>query len=258
MKRILVFASVLLACGISANGAVSVVQHVHGHSIGLGSTVACSLTATGVSRNVIVATLGTTGGGGDGNAALAYPVSSVTDNIGNTYSQAPGTRGIYEYWGTEVWHSLAATSGVTTVTVTFSGKNSYYRACFAYEVAGILTFDSATQLSMVWSRQPGNNEACVSLTCTGPAITTTTATTFVLAVYGGFPVDQNPIAGNEFTSGGDIDIPGNFGAAAVSLISSTAAAHRPVWHADATKIYLPGQSESAYPRFAASVAAYKQ
>ncbi len=238
MKRVLDFASVVLACGISAilfppvaAGAVSIIQHGHAATTDhTGATVTCALTATGAGRNIIVGAVSSTSG------ASAIAVSGVSDNQGNTYQLAPGSRGVYEYVETEVWHSLGAVGGVTSLTVTFSGTPGYYRECFVFEVAGAVTFDTAAKV---------DSGTCVANVCTGASITTATTTGFVLGIVGADPVDQNPLAGNEFVSGGDIGLNGS--GAAASLVSSTAASHRPAWHSD-----RDGQ------HFASSTAAYRQ
>lgn len=237
-KRFLVFVSVVLAFGISAIlfppvavGAVSIIQHGHAATIDhTGSTVTCALTATGAGRNIIVGAVATTSG------VSALSVSSVTDNQGNVYSPASGSRGVYEYVEVEVWHALNAVAGVTSLTVTFSGTPGYYRECFVFEVAGAVTFDTAAKV---------DSGTCVANVCTGASITTATTTGFVLGIVGADPVDQNPLAGNEFVSGGDIGLNGS--SAAASLVSSTAAPHRPAWHSD-----RDGQ------HFASSTVAYKQ
>jgi hypothetical protein len=239
MKRVLVFVSLVLACGLSAiafppvaAGAVSIIQHTTGYSTDhTGSTVTCALSATGASRNIIVGSASTT------SAASAIFVSGISDNQGNVYQLASNSRGVYEYAETEVWHSLGAVGGVTSLTITFSGTPGYYRACFAYEVSGTLAFDSAAKV---------DSGTCLANVCTGASVTTATTTGFVLGIVLTDPIDQNPKTGNEFTSGGDIDGLRGYGAAA-SLISGTAAAHQPVWHND-----------RASQHFVSSTAAYRQ
>lgn len=235
IKRFLLFVSVALACGASvivfpptAAGAVSIIQHTTGHSASLGLTVTCALTATGASRNIIV------GVASGSSGASNLIVSGITDNQGNAYQLAAGSRGTYEYAATEVWHSLGAAGGVTSMTVTFSGNPGLYRECFAYEVSGTLTFDTASKV---------DSGMCVANVCTGASVTTATTTGFVLAIVATDPIDQNPKTGNEFTSGGDI----GFGGAAASLISGTAATHQPAWHND-----------RASQHFVSSTAAYRQ
>jgi hypothetical protein len=231
LKRLLILALLLMVP--PAFGAISIIQHVHNHVYTNGATVTCTLSSTGASRNIIVGAMSATSGAG------AVSVSSVADNQLHTFVQASGSRGVHagNLHGSEIWHALNVSAGVTTVTVTFSGEaTSYWKACFAYEVSGTVTFDTAAKV---------DTGTCVTLICTGASVTTATTTGFVLGVIVVDPVDQNPNSGNEFTSGGDTDTDGN--GAAVSLISSTAAAHQPVWHGSV-----------GADTFTSSTAAYKQ
>lgn len=237
MRKLLSVIAVLMSAvgfvvfPLVAAGAVSVVQHVHASTTDhTGSTVSCTLAATGASHNIIVGAVATTSGAG------ALSVASVTDNQGNAYHLAANSRGTYEYVEAEVWHSLGAAGGVTSVTVTFAGTPGFYRECYAYEVSGALTFDTAAHV---------DSGTCVASVCNGASITTATTTGFVLGFVTCDPIDQSPLAGNEFVSGGDIGLNGS--SATASLISGTAAVHQPVWHAD-----------HASQRFASSTAAYKQ
>jgi hypothetical protein len=228
---------VLIALSAPCFGAIAIIQHVHSTSIDKGSTVTCQLSSTGAGRNIIV--------GAAVTGQFGVGVVSVTDNQGNIYTQAPGSRGSMGSYVSEIWHSLGTVAGVTNVSVAFfvppppvPETDGYNKMCFAYEVSGAVTFDTAAKLS---------SQLCVGNLCTGASVTTATTTGFVLGVIVVVmdPIDQSPNAGNEFTSGGEIDSMG-VGAAA-SLISSTAASHQPVWHI------------SAVPEaFCTSTAAYRQ
>jgi hypothetical protein len=238
LKRLLGVCIVLAAVAFPANGAVAIIQHSHSHLYTWGTTISCTLSSTGASRNIIVGAVST---------AEVVSVSSVTDNQSNTYVQASGSSAVGNGHTVAIWHSLGTTAGVTSVTVTFSAPPNtscnlvacgMYKACFAYEVSGAVTFDAASKV---------DNGNCVGAVCTGAAVTTATTTGFVLGIIVNAPVDQNPNSGNEFTSGGDID---DFGeGAAASLVSSTAASHTPAWHSAWT---------DRNGNFISSTAAYKQ
>jgi hypothetical protein len=237
LKRLLSVGIFLAAVAFPASGAVAIIQHVSGRAIGTGSSVSCALTSTGASRNIIVGAVSTFSVG-----MGAVVVSSVVDDRGNTYVQAPGSRGLNagSLHGSEIWHSLNTVAGVTVVTVTFSAgaiTYPYYKACFAYEVSGSMTFDTASKVDV--------GTCDVTNVCTGAAAITATTTGFVLGIIVVDPVNQNPNSGNEFTSGGDIDLTGN--GASASLISSTASSHGPAWH-----------STLAGDGFTSSTSAYKQ
>jgi hypothetical protein len=240
LKRLLGVCIVLAAVAFPASGAVAIVQHVKNHLYSWGTTISCTLSSTGASRNIIVGAVST---------AEVVSVSSVTDNQSNTYVQASGSSAVGNAHAVAIWHSLGTTAGVTSVTITFSAPPNTscslvacgtYKACFAYEVSGSLTFDVAGKI---------DSATCTSNICQGASVTTATSTGFVLGVTatGNAPVDQNPNSGNEFTSGGDIDDFGNGVSAA--LISGTAAAHQPAWHN-----YWPDRAGT----FTSSTAAYKQ
>jgi hypothetical protein len=257
-KRLLV---VLIALSISCSATITVIQHSHAESINNGSTVTCTLSATGASRNIIVGAVHT--------LHEAVWVASVTDNKGNIYVQPPGNAlgpnnwelpgahgGVFATEFSEIWHSLGTSAGVTSVTITFNMPLPqivpvpmvFSKACFAYEIDGAgMTFDAyASQLSPF-------SPPCVVNLCTGASVSTNANVGFVLGIivvagYSSVPlrlVDQSPANGNEFTAGSEIALGGI--TAAASLISSTAAAHQPAWHIDTVPGFL-----------ASSVAAYRQ
>jgi hypothetical protein len=248
LKVLILSAVILLALVLpnAAKGAVAITQHVVGDSLLLdpltqGNIVVCTLASTGTAHNLIV------GAQYDGPDGIS--VAGVSDNRGNTYSHATGSG----TGRTDVWHSLNATSAVTSVTITFSvpTTNPYYRACFAYELSGSgVSFDSAAVV---------NDGRCAAKVCTGATITTGTSVGFVLGIITGTTITTiSPDTGNEFTSGGDLDIfpptqPTWGVSASASLISATQAAHFPAWHCG------PGDTRGlTLDRFWSSTVGYKQ
>jgi hypothetical protein len=191
----------------------SIVQHLVAQTSANQTTVVATVTSTGSARLLVVA-LGNGGG---------RTVSTITDNIGNTYVQASGAAATEtaDTFGSDVWYVLSAASGVTTITVTFSGAaGTFNKQCFFWEVSGFTTaaFDGANAVS---------NGTTTASTATGAAVTTTSTNGFVVGIV--IPtqnVTGNPAAGNEFTSGGDISPTSD---AACALISATAASHTPAW-----------------------------
>ena len=242
LKRLILSAVILVAVACPAFGAVAIIQHVSNHAYGNGATVACTLSSTGASRNIIVGAVSAS----SGDSVLT--VSGVADNQGNLYSLASGSRGTYtgNLHGSEIWHSLNATSGVTSITATFTGSTtSYYKGLFCYEVSGTaVTFDTAGKVDA---------GTCSANLCTGASVSTATSVGFVLGIIIVDPVDLTPAAANEFVSGGNIDSTGTVGATVVgggascSLISASASAHLPSWHIT-----------SATAPFTSSTSAYKQ
>ncbi|MFY9560149.1 MAG: hypothetical protein WAQ52_07940 [Terriglobales bacterium] len=236
MKRVLVFASVVLSCGIivfppAAAGSVSLFQNVHSSSLGDVATVTCTLAPTGSSRNIIVAAVGF------GHSGVTTPtVASVVDDRGNTYSPAPNGRGQHLYQDVEVWHAIGTTAGVTQVTVTFGGVQTGYRECYVFEVGGALAYDTAAGV---------NDGLCKLNICSGAPVVTATTAGFVVGVIAADPIDRSPADGNEFT-GGSIGAYGQ--SAAAVLFPDTPKSHQPVWHND----------RSFEVPFASVTAAYKQ
>jgi hypothetical protein len=227
MKRVLLFVSVVLACGISAivfppaaAGAVSLLQFAHAHAQDPWgqATVSCTLpTPTGSSHTLIVGAVAFDG------VPFAPPgdlhVTSVVDDKGNSYLLAPGARAIDDNTAdVEVWHALGTTAGVTQVTVTFGGVATGYRECYVYEVGGALAYDTAAGV---------NDGLCKLNICSGAPVVTATTAGFVVGVIAADPIDRSPADGNEFAIG-SIGLVGQ--SAAAVLISSTPASHQPAWY----------------------------
>lgn len=151
-------------------------------------------------------------------------VTGVTDNIGNAYTQATGAAGAATAGtlGTDIWYRLSATSGVTSVTVTFSGAaGTFNKDVWVDEVTGFTT----AALDVANALNEGSGSAT---TDTGAAVTTTAAAGFVAAVIAtGSGILTNPKAGNEFSAGGDVVA--NTLNAMCALISASAATHTPAW-----------------------------
>lgn len=197
--------------------AVTLTQHQFVYSNANSDTASCTVTSTAAASLIVVSTAGFN---------LPRTVTQVTDNIGNTYTQATGSVGSNTTGAsgtTDVWYCLSASAGVTSVSVKWSVSDTADKVVFVHEVAGFssVSFDLAAVVN--------NGIAGVSTDINGASVTTTGTTGFVVGVVGlGIhSIAVNPKAGNEFTAGGDIDP--TTGSAACSLISSTAAAHQPIW-----------------------------
>lgn len=222
MKKLVILALLLMSPAVF--GAISIVQSARTFLYDASTTVSCGLSPTGASHNLIVGAIRETFGSG---------VASVVDNQGNTYTRASGSGA-----RAEIWHSLGATAGVTSVTISFGSISNYgfgvgYKQCFVYEVAGTVTFDAAANL---------DSGQCTSSVCNGQAVNTSTSTGFVVGIIFHDALEQNyifgtpryydpnygnPKIGNEFTAGSLIGLWAWSGA--VGLISTNAASHQPVW-----------------------------
>jgi hypothetical protein len=209
----------IVALSVRCFATITITQHTANMANGTGGTVSCALASTGSAHNIIIGTAI------EGPIRVVSAVASVTDSQGNPYLPATGSVAANSggFYRSEIWHSLAATSGVTSVLVTFSNSNGIYynetfRSCFAYEVSGTLTFDGAGKV---------DSGSCVT-TCLGASVSTSTSVGFCVGIIELFAFDQNPLTGNEF-GGGDAEYGMPWISASVSLISSTAAAHQPAW-----------------------------
>lgn len=192
--------------------AITLVQH-KSNSSASGTTLAVTIAANSANNLIVVVA-------GGGSATIT--VTGVSDNAtggSNTYVQAASARATATGHMIDCWYVLsAAHAGATTVTVTFSSSIS--GDAFVMEVSGFTT----AALDVVGTV---NNGVQSGGQATGASVTTTSTTGFIIAGdITNAGVTANPHAGNEFTSGGDVDGNSN---AACSKISSTAAAHQPVW-----------------------------
>jgi len=217
--------------------AVTITQHVGTWSNASANSVALTVTST-ASGALLIVSCGT-------NYPLATDAcTGVTDNQSNTYTEATNAASTGASSGTtDVYYKLSGTGGVTTVTCSYTLTDTKQKYCHLTEVAGFTTaaFDLAGHV---------DNQTASSNVETGASITTTSTTGFVLGVVmSGSTVDQNPNSGNEFTSGGDV-INSDF--AVATLISSTAAAHQPVWHANFSTTFFSA-STVAFKEAAAAV-----
>jgi hypothetical protein len=233
LKKLLIVA--LLLMSPAAFGAVSITQSAKNWAYDAGTDVTCTLAApSGASHSLIVGTVRESFGSVHGEDGVV----SIADNRGNTYTRATGLGGTRA----EIWHSLGATSGVTSLTISFSPRNYFgfgvgYKECFVYEVSGIAALASAAQVY---------SAGCVASVCTGASVTSGSTTGFVLGIALLDGLDQNCVAdpnylncgnpnpGNEFVSG---SLPGLWGwSGAVSLLSTGASLHAPAWHLENTTV----------------------
>ena len=219
----------------SSGTTFTVVQHKVADSATSAGSISVTVTATG-SGNLIVACAG--------NLSYNEGVQSFADNAtggSNTYLEyvaSLGTNNGSANVRSECWYVLGAThAGATSVTASWLQANNY-RSIEVWEVS---------RTSGTWATDAANsiiNGTGSGTTVTGASVTTSGSPSFVVGyILVGDSITVNPKAGNEFTAGGDIS---SFGAGAVSLITSTAASHTPVW-----------TDNSSGDSFASSTAAFK-
>lgn len=198
--------------------AISITQHKSGHSIASATSVDISVAATAANALIVVGCA----------SAGTRTVSGVADDKGNTYVQASGAAAHANSSAdaTDIWYCLkTTTSGVTTVTITYSGSaGTFVKDGEVWEVAGFTNADIDVAKAL-------NDFSQTTNVTTGPTVTTTATAGFIAAeikVPAGSIIDLNPNTGNEFTSGGDIA--SGTDSAGCSLISSSSGNHTPAWH----------------------------
>jgi hypothetical protein len=100
------------------------------------------------------------------------PVTAVTDNAGNSYVLAPGSRSKHsvDMLGVEVWYAKNSKAGATRITVAPSAAS-----VVMWEVAGVNTTDPLTAATKL-DDQP------TSTTPLGASITTTSVGEFVVSI----------------------------------------------------------------------------
>jgi hypothetical protein len=214
MTKSVILVTFLLFVALPVSASLTEVQHKKNFSAANATTVAVTIAANSAGNLIAVGT--------DNNSSRT--VIGVADNAtggSNTYVQATSALGTNGGDSVDVWYVLsAAHAGATTVTVTFSGAaGTFSKNAWVMEVSGFITagFDLANNVTNGTGSGTDDN---------GASVTTTSTTGFVIGVMAtGGTITGNPKTGNEFTAGGDI----SGGNAACSLISSTAAAHKPVW-----------------------------
>lgn len=215
------------AAGGGGGTSGSIIQHTsNGNNTGGTSALPITVASTGAG-NLLVVAIGWDAG---------LTISSVTDGT-TGFTPATIAQADNGTLKSDIYYLLSSNSGKTTITVNFSGTITFASA-IVYEVSwvgGAAQFDVANNIE----------SSAVDVVMTGAAVTSASNSGFIVGVVN--PSDTtlaNPKAGNEFTSGGDIEA--HTSAAACSKIASTADSHTPVWDGNAA-----GQA------FVASTAAFK-
>ncbi len=212
MRLLLVFICLLFDSSVFA--AVAVVQHkVHFHAGGA-SSISTTVTATGSGNLLVAATL---------SAQPHFLTISVSDGT-NSFIKFPEATGtdILNDAQAEIWYLPQSTSGKTLVTLTI-GASSDFIGLEVWEVSGF-TNPVPDAVGVV------NDGAQTGGTAAGSPVRTRSAKGFIVGMdLTSQSISSNPAAGNEFSSGGDIDAGGD---AFCSLISTTAATHQPSWTDD--------------------------
>lgn len=226
-----------------AASAITLIQHTVGYSAAVTDSVSVTIGPAGAGHLLVVGIVN------DNHLT----VSKVTDDRSNTYVQAANAFSVGNYGHrSDIWYVLSAKPGVTTITAVFNKSSGAFpgtwdKTIFAFEVAGFTTsakFDVANHTT--YASSPG--APFLPNIGVGAPVTTTSDSGFIVGVIStNGLIQETPLAGNEFTSGGDLDSSPQFNASC-SLISTSAGVHQPVWMDD----YSPGGTV-----YASSTAAFK-
>lgn len=154
-------------------------------SCGPGSFAAtCTIPATGAGHLLVV---GWTGGSGP--SAL----KSISDNVGNGYAEAKGTRAANSHAGVsvDIWYAANSKAGATSLTLTAT-SSAAQGAAVIWEFSGVNTTSPLDQVAKL-RNQP------VTTAPAGPSITTTSAGEVIISIAAGAKSITGIYSGNPFT-----------------------------------------------------------
>jgi hypothetical protein len=154
-------------------------------SCGPGSfPMACTISSTG-SGNLLV--VGWTGG------TVPSLLKSISDNTGNVYAEATGTRSADWAAGVsaDVWYAANSKPGTTSVTLT-PRPNGSQGAAVIWEFSGVSTTSPLAQTASL------KNQSSTS-TPVGAAVTTTSAEELIISIAAGAQNITGINSGNSFT-----------------------------------------------------------
>lgn len=211
-SRRFILAAALSVLGLST--AWAQITLVHATSCGPQTfpTSTCTIPATGGGNLIVI------GVQMDGGVSTSTVISSVTDNVGNSYVEAGAARAIDTAAGAvvDIWYAKNSISGTTIVTINPSTAVSSAGAVI-WEFSGV---DPATPLDQVsvLNSQPS------STTAAGATITTTAASEVVVALVDVSGNVSGITAGNPFLS--DSGLKGNGWA---HLVTTTSGPYSASW-----------------------------
>jgi len=163
---------------------------IHATSCGAGSFpgTTCTIPSTGSGHLIVV---GWQIGGGSNTSTL---ISSITDNAGNTYTEAGAARSIDTNTGTvvDIWYAKNSASGATSVTITPSLSVANAGAMI-WEFSGVSSTAPLDQTAVL-------NSQAGTTTPTGAGVTTTSSTEVVVSLAEVAGSLTGIHAGNPFTN----------------------------------------------------------
>jgi hypothetical protein len=208
-QALLGFGLVLL-CG-QAEGQISLVNMTPCGPGSFPGTV-CTIPATGGNHFLVI------GFQAGPSVNTSTTISSITDNVGNVYTQDSGARSVDTAGGSmiDVWYVNNSIAGATSVTITPSAGVQNAGAVI-WEYAGINPVTPLGQVAVL-------NSQSSSASPIGPPVTTTTPGELVL----GLAASAGSLTGMD--SGNEFNLDSSFGGMGWSnLFTSTTGTYTPQW-----------------------------
>lgn len=234
MRKAILVVSAVALWGSVASGQISLVNVTQCGSGAFPGTI-CTIPSAGAGHLLVI---GWQAGSG---ATTSTTISTITDNIGNTYQEATSARAIDAAAGSvvDMWYSITQAAGATSITITPSVAVSSAGVAI-WEFAGVAASAPLDQAAALNS-QPS------STTVSAPPVTTTSASDVVisLAAVSGNVTGIAP--GNSFIN--DVTLKGNGWAYSVT---SGPGAYAAQWNQSPSGTYA---SSTASFRAAGSISA---
>ena len=210
MSKIFISA-VFTAFGVTAPTLLGQIALVHATPCGSGAfpATACTIPATGTGNLIVVAWTSVWG--------TVPVVSSITDNVGNSYSEAGGARSVISTSDMiDIWYAKNSTAGATTLTIT-PNPSGNTGAAVIWEFSGVDTVSPLDQTSVL------NNQPASS-TPFGASVTTTSPAEVIISTMLPAGSITGILSGNPFTS--DFTL---FGTGWGHLITSSTGTYTSQW-----------------------------
>ena len=188
MKSVSIKRPALLGILLTTLGGVSPAQSVAlipGHVTAC-TSFSCTLAAASGTGNLLVV--------GMQFVNTGVTIASVTDNVGNVYTEAAGSHSVdtASNWASDIWYAKNSIAGATTISVTASAAVSGF-ATVIWEFSGADPSSPLDQASAL-NNQPSNSVS------QGPSVTTTSASEAIVALSAGAGQITGIASGNPFTN----------------------------------------------------------
>ena len=182
------------------------------------TSFSCTLAATSGTGNLLVV--------GVQLVNTGVTVASVTDNVGNVYTEAAGSHAVdtASNWASDIWYAKNSIAGATTITITTSGAVSGFATV-------IWEFSGADPSSPVDQAAALNSQASSSVS-QSPSVTTTSASEAIVALSAGAGQITGISSGNVFTNDSTV-----LGRGWAHLVTTSAGSYLASWAANPAGTY---------------------